>query len=514
MSERRSTKAILLVALMLASVAGQAAANEQDTSPSEIESEMGVVYGDLSLFDASQGSEYLLIEEDIPVVSATSFIKQAWIEEGRPGVDDIEYRPSMARATCTQHVVGDTLTVPISGGSTNVYVAKTTSSVAFLVQSGRTLSSTVLQNLASTWDQTIYPTMTTYFGKDYGDGRGLSPPDNDLNCQVEIVVYDIDGAYNIGGYFSPGTAPTRDVVYVDFADITLNWGKSIIAHELQHLLHNAQDPYENLWIDEGNADVAIYLCFGADSTLAGHLNGWTQASDLSVRWWNQRNADYGAGFMFTMYLADHLGGGPAIRQLVQDSATGGLGVQNLALSPVSGQAGKIGRTMGEIFANFSIAATIDSDQGIYGYSNLVLNPSCGGSTFCRIQPADTNSNWATPWSSTGHTMEGWGIRSFQFTPGGSSPAPLTLRVTSDVSNFDGVLVYKSTADGLWSVQDLDFSNNVATGLIQGFGNLRMRFTLSFGTQAQSVTVITPPAGLRTHKVQSISKLLESHHLRQ
>ncbi|MEC7484725.1 MAG: hypothetical protein VX998_08045, partial [Candidatus Thermoplasmatota archaeon] len=101
------------------------------------------------------GSEYLLIEEDQPVVSATSFIKQAWIDEGRPGVNDIRYQPTMARSTCTQHVVGDTLTVPISGGSTNVYVAKTTATVAFLVQSGRTLSSTVLQNLASTWDQTI-----------------------------------------------------------------------------------------------------------------------------------------------------------------------------------------------------------------------------------------------------------------------------------------------------------------------------------------------------------------------
>ena len=172
-----------------------------------------------------------------------------------------------------------------------------------------------------------------------------------------------------------------------------------------------------------------------------------------------------------MYLADHLGGGPAVRQLVQDSATGGLGVENLALSPGSGQSGKIGRTMGEIFANFSIAATIDSDQGIYGFSNLDLNPSCGGSTFCRITPADTNSDWSTPWSSTGHTMEGWGIRSFKFTPGAASPAPLTLRVTSDVSNFDGVLVYKSTADGLWATQDLDFNSNVATGLIQGFGNL-------------------------------------------
>ena len=471
MSERRSIKALLLVGLMLTSVLTQASANETEIEAEDTPSPIGVVYGDLADFDVLTGSQYLLIDEDQPVVSATTFIKQAWIDEGRPGVDEIKYQPSMARSTCNPHVVGDTLTVPISGGSTNVYVAKTTASVAFLVQSGRTLSSTVLQNLASTWDQTIYPTMTTYFGKDYQDGRGLAPPDNDNNCQVEIVIYDIDGAFNTGGYFSPGTAVTREVVYVDFADITLAWGKSIIAHELQHLLHNAQDPYENLWLDEGNADVAIYLCFGADGTLAGHLNGWTQQSDLSVRWWNQRNGDYGAGFIFTMYLADHLGGGPAVRQLVQDSATGGLGVENLAISPVSGQSGKIGRTMGEIFANFSIAATIDSDQGIYGFSNLELNPACGGSTFCRITPADTNSDWSTPWSSTGHTMEGWGIRSFKFTPGSASPAPLTLRVTSDVSNFDGVLVYKSTADGLWSTQDLDFSNNVATGLVQGFGNL-------------------------------------------
>ena len=46
-------------------------------------------------------------------------------------------------------LVGDSLTVPISGGSLDAYVAKTTSTVAFVVQNGRTLSSTVLNNLAS-----------------------------------------------------------------------------------------------------------------------------------------------------------------------------------------------------------------------------------------------------------------------------------------------------------------------------------------------------------------------------
>ncbi|MEC7507704.1 MAG: PKD domain-containing protein, partial [Candidatus Thermoplasmatota archaeon] len=78
---------------------------------------------------------------------------------------------------------------------------------------------------------------------------------------------------------------------------------------------------------------------------------------------------------------------------------------------------------------------------------------------------------STPWSSTGNTLEGWGIRSFQFTPGSASPAPLTLRLTADKSQFDGVVVTKAISDGLWSVTDLNFVNNVATGLVPGFGNL-------------------------------------------
>ena len=479
MSELRSNTALLLVTLLFVSgvspillASGADSASQEEAEPYNAG---GVVIGDLADFEVSKGNQYLMIEEEQPVVSAFSFFKQEWIDAGRPGVGDMVYNPqtsgrASARA-CTPHVVNDQITVPTSGGSVDTYVAKTTTTVAFLVQSGRTLSSTVLNNLASSWDQTIYPTMTTYYGKDYQDGRGLAPPDVDNNCQVQIVIYDIDGAFNTGGYFAPSLSNSREAVYVDYADITLSCGKSILAHELEHLLHNAQDPYENLWIDEGNADVAIYLCFGADSTLVGHLNQWTQSSELSVRWWNQRLADYGAGFIFTMYLADHLGGGPAVRQLVQDSATGGLSVENLAISPVSGQAGMLGRTMGEIFANFSIAAVLDSNQGIYGFSNLELTQSCSSGSFCRVQPADTNSDWTGPWSSTGHSVEGWGIRAFKFTPGSSSPAPLTMRLTADVSQFDGVVVSRATADGLWTATDLNFQSNVATALIPGFGNL-------------------------------------------
>ncbi|MGB0200342.1 MAG: hypothetical protein ACPF9X_03325, partial [Candidatus Poseidoniaceae archaeon] len=412
MSEKRSTKSCLLIALMLFSLvvpimSSSVSADSGSNSEQIVYDAQGVIIGDLANFDVNSGREYLLIDEETPVVSAYGFMKQAWIDAGMPGVDDMKYEPvTHGRASgraCNPHLVGDSLTVPISGGSLDAYVAKTTSTVAFIVQNGRTLSSTVLNNLASSWDSTIYPTMTTYYGKDYQDGRGLAAPDIDNNCQVQIVIYDIDGAFNTGGYFAPSFASSREAVFVDFADITLSWGKSIIAHELQHLLHNAQDPYENLWIDEGNADVAIYLCFGSDSTLVSHLNQWTESPELSIRWWNQRFADYGAGFIFTMYLADHLGGGPAVRQLVQDSATGGVSVQNLALSPPSGQPGMLGRTMSEIFANFSVAAFLDSEQGIYGFSNLDLTPTCSSGSFCRAQPTDVNSDWSTPYSSTGHT---------------------------------------------------------------------------------------------------------------
>jgi PKD repeat protein len=479
LSERRSSTAILFILLLLLSSGTplllQAAATATDSSASSSPYNAGgIIIGDLKEFDPSTGSEYLFIHEEAPVVSATPFMRQAWIDAGRPGVENMVIEPSMGRSAgraCTPHSVGDTLNVNTAGGQIAAYVAKTTTSVAFIVQSGRTLSSTVLNNLASTWDSTIYPTMTTYYGKDYQDGRGLAPPDVDNNCQVQIIIYDIDGAYNTGGYFAPSFASSREAVFVDFADITLSWGRSILAHELEHLLHNALDPYENLWIDEGNADVAIYLCFGADSTLRGHVNAWTGSPEQSVRWWNQRIADYGAGYLFTMYLAEHLGGGPAVRQLVQDSATGGRGVENLALSPQSGQVGLLGRTMNQIFANFSIAVTLDSDQGIYGYPNLDLNPVCTGGAFCRAQPTESNSDWSGPWSSTGNTLEGWGLRSFKFTPGAASPAPLTLRLTADKSQFEGVIVSKATTDGLWSVNKLNFVNNVATGLVPGFGNL-------------------------------------------
>ena len=232
MSEKRSTKSCFLITLMLVALTvpifSSSVSAESDSTPvagaNEAET---VIIADLANFEVNSGRQYLFIDEQTPVVSASSYMKQVWVDAGRPGVDDIRYEPvTHGRASgraCNPHLVGDSLTIGTESGTVDAYVAKTTNTVAFIVQNGRTLSSTVLNNLASSWDSTIYPTLTTYYGKDYQDGRGLAAPDIDNNCQVQIVIYDIDGPYDTGGYFAPWFASSRETVYIDYADITLSW---------------------------------------------------------------------------------------------------------------------------------------------------------------------------------------------------------------------------------------------------------------------------------------------------
>ena len=148
------------------------------------------------------------------------------------------------------------------------------------------------------------------------------------------------------------------------------------------------------------------------------------------------------------------------------------GIEDLARNPIDATPGVIGRDFIDIYTNFTIAATLDSDQGIYGMSNLFLTPSCGSSDFCRIQPAETNSNWLGPWSSTGNTVEGWGVRVFKFTPGSAAPAPLTMRFTGDVPGMDGVIMSRAAADGIYTRSDINFNGAVGTALFEILSNPR------------------------------------------
>ncbi len=86
MSELRSSPAFLFTAvLFLASMspillAAAAQSDESSTSEPVPYNAGGVIIGDISEFNPDDGREYLFIEEDEIVVSASSFMKLKWIE--------------------------------------------------------------------------------------------------------------------------------------------------------------------------------------------------------------------------------------------------------------------------------------------------------------------------------------------------------------------------------------------------------------------------------------------------
>jgi PKD repeat protein len=459
-------RSLFLVSLMiLGSWAPFAAASDGDSGENPTTQD-GIFYN-LDEFDPLvDGKPYLFAGgEDEIIFSATRHLKQQWVDDGYPGLvlpfeDTGTSGRTSGRACENAWTAGQTGTVQTTGGQIQISAMHVTTNAAILIESGQSVSSTTLNNIGSTWETTIFPTDSNYFG---------NPPDVDNNCQIEIVIYAIDGGGNTGGYFMPSMASTREIVYVDIDD--LSWRNTILAHEFQHLLHNARDPFEYIWIDEGNADMAAFLCFGASNTVIGHANQWTTNASASVRWWNQRLADYGAGFMFMLFLADNLGGGSAIRQLVADTRTGGAGIVQLAQTLGSGGT-PIGTTMTDIFANFTASVTLDhGTQAEFGLDNIDMYETCGGNQFCRLQLSGSNLNWGSMWQSGPHDLEGWGVHAFRFKDGTGSPLNIMIQPTE--LGFAATTLTHDAAAGTWSMEQLRFDplTGIGTALIPSFGNI-------------------------------------------
>ena len=466
MSAGNRPQSLLLVSLMILASWAPLAAADSEGGNQHSSNYGGLTYSLEGFEPLTDGKPYLFAgDEDELIFSATRHLKQQWIDDGYPDLvlpfDEVSTSSKTSGRACENAwSTGDTGTVQTTGGQIQVSAMHVTTNAAILIENGQSVSSTTLNNIGSTWETTIFPTNTNYFG---------NAPDVDNNCQIEIVIYAIDGGANIGGYFMPSMSATREIMYVDVDD--LSWRNTILAHEFEHLLHNARDPFEFIWIDEGNADMAAFLCFGASNAVIGHANAWTQNASASVRWWNQRLGDYGAGFMFMLFLADNLGGGSAIRQLVTDTLTGGAGIVDLAQT--LGPSGTpIGTTMSDIYANFTASVTLDhGTQPEFGLSNIDMYETCGGNQFCRIQLSGSNLNWGGMWQSGTLDIEGWGVHAFRFKDG--TGAPLNIMIQPSELGFAATALTHDAASGTWSMEQLRFDplTGIGTALIPSFGNV-------------------------------------------
>ncbi len=354
--------------------------------------------------------------------------------------------------------VDDTDNMTTSDGVFAVTVEKISTNAAIFVEDGQIVSSTVLNDIVSNWESIIFPSITNYFG---------APPDIDDNCQIEIAILSIDGPGGEEGYFESGVSSLREAIFLDVDDLAER--NRVMAQEFGQLIHHEYDPFEYMWIDEGAAGLSEFISFGESPDLEEGANSWALNSSTSLRWWDGRASDVGASFLFLAYLEDKLGGSTAIRQLVSNPSLGGSGIESLARNPGPGST-PIGSSMSEIFANFSAAITLDSAQGAFGFSDLDLVDDCSSGGFCKGTISAENDQWSEPWQSSGHSVEGWGLKSFRFTQGDGYP--LSIMVQPDRFGFEGAVLSKEEASGTWNMESLriDSSDGSGTGLVHGFGN--------------------------------------------
>jgi hypothetical protein len=183
----------------------------------------------------------------------------------------------------------------------------------------------MLEYLQGTMDS-IVDTDVHYFG-DY-----VQRPAGNEN--IDVMIYNIvdESSFNedfpsyIAGFFwsAINEAFNRNMVFIDSFDWPNRLGdnespwrgpdpslwreftyEGTVAHELEHLIHNDHDPDEDSWIDEGMADLAIYLNgYGHDD---GHVTYYLAFHRTSLTIWGGGLESYGASYLFQLYMLENFG---------------------------------------------------------------------------------------------------------------------------------------------------------------------------------------------------------------
>ena len=234
-------------------------------------------------------------------------------------------------------------------------------------------------------------------------------PDELDNDPRLIVFYSALGSYGgstFDGYFSsydqvteaeaqlmnpPGHSNECEMIYMTCHPLnpTDPIRISVLAHELEHLIHWGGDINEETWVDEGLAELAM-VYFG----MPDPISQFNSNPDNSLNTWNQDWADYVKTMLFFTYFAEQFDDGSIIKDLVSEPLNSIAGISN--------QLVEHGYTIPfeAIFNNWTIANYLDDpdvEQGQYNYENLEL-PIFNSTHYHATYPASgsgTTNPWAT-----------------------------------------------------------------------------------------------------------------------
>ncbi|RLC56001.1 MAG: hypothetical protein DRH89_06565 [Candidatus Cloacimonadota bacterium] len=250
---------------------------------------------------------------------------------------------------------------------------------------------------------------------DYGaiemDINLFGPIPDEIDNDPKIIVFYSElgsfGGSSFDGYFSaynqvteaqaqqmnpPGHSNECEMIYMTCSP--LNPVEpiriSVLAHELQHMIHWGTDINEETWLNEGCSELAM-VYFG----LPDPITVFPSSPDNQLNVWNQEWADYVKVMLFFTYLEEQYDTeeNELIRDIVADPTNGLESVINQLID------NGFQIPFESVFLNWTIANYIDDpdlEQGQYGYEGLDLpNFSTSGShTAFPVNAAGTVQSWA------------------------------------------------------------------------------------------------------------------------
>jgi hypothetical protein len=239
-------------------------------------------------------------------------------------------------------------------------------------------------------DQGIWGLNTSHFGD----------PPNPLDGQDRIFLlyyrFNIaaDGYFWVFDQYPDGSqawaSNEADVVYLatDNGDPGGNYMLGVAAHEFEHMIHFNTDQNEDSWVDEGLAELAMWLFGNPDNISAFNSN-----PDNSLTNWGGNWADYIQTYLWTLYMYEQFGGQPFIWDISHHPYNGMSGYQQVLIDrgftiPVEA-----------VFANWTVANYLDDTalaSGQYGYEGEDLPAFYPWRTHTSLPASGSSSlqNWA------------------------------------------------------------------------------------------------------------------------
>jgi len=208
---------------------------------------------------------------------------------------------------------------------------------SILLRSEDLLTLDQLSSLLSEFDNNIYPKDTSVFGESLPRGAEGQKVWILLHNIRDDAFYDSEQGTYIAGYFSASedTENNKNMMHIDTYDWINRTGpdapiphlyEGVFAHEFEHLIHFDQDPNEPSWVDEGCADMAGYLCGYGHPTR--HVMYYIALHPItSLTFWGGGLENYGASYLFMLYLYEKYGGDALISDLIREQADGIAGIE-------------------------------------------------------------------------------------------------------------------------------------------------------------------------------------------